>query len=147
MQECEGLQTSADYDLLAKAALDARASAYCPYSNFAVGAALLAKSGKIYRGCNIENASYPVTNCAERTALFAAVAAGEREFTAIAIAGGKNGAPPDQFTAPCGVCRQALREFNAGDLTVILVKSQSEQEIYTLEQLLPAGFGPQNLMP
>ena len=117
---------------------------YTPYSNFKVGAALLTKSGKIYTGCNIENASYTPTNCAERTAFFKAVSEGERDFTAIALCGGLNGVVKD-YCAPCGVCRQVMREFCKPDFKIILVKSEEEWKIYTLSQLLPEGFGPENL--
>ena len=94
---------------LSEAALDVRKKAYCPYSGFAVGAALLAKSGEIYTGVNIENAAFTPTNCAERTAFFTAIAKGERDFVAVAIAGGKAGEEPEDFCAPCGVCRQVMR--------------------------------------
>jgi cytidine deaminase len=101
---------------LAVLALRARETAYCPYSGFAVGAALLAKSGEIYTGVNIENAAFTPTNCAERTAFFTAIAKGERDFVAVAIAGGKAGEEPEDFCAPCGVCRQVMREFCGDDL-------------------------------
>ena len=125
----------------AKAQLD---YSYAPYSHFHVGAALLAKNGNIYTGCNIENAAYTPTNCAERTAFFKAVSEGERDFTAIALCGGLNGVVKD-YCAPCGVCRQVMREFCKPDFKIILVKSEEEWKIYTLSQLLPEGFGPENL--
>ena len=125
---------------LAQAALDARQNAYCPYSHFAVGAAVLAKSGKIYAGCNIENATQGPGVCAERAALYKAVSEGEREFLAIAIAGGPEGREPDGFCPPCGVCRQALAEFCAGEMPVILVKNSEETEVYRLKELFPLAF-------
>ena len=125
---------------LARAALDARQKAYCPYSHFAVGAAVLVKSGKIYTGCNIENATQGPGVCAERAALYKAVSEGEREFLAIAIAGGPEGREPDGFCPPCGVCRQALAEFCAGEMPVILVKNPEETQVYRLEELFPLAF-------
>lgn len=125
---------------LARAALDARQKAYCPYSHFAVGAAVLVKSGKIYTGCNIENATQGPGVCAERAALYKAVSEGEREFLAIAIAGGPEGEEPDGFCPPCGVCRQALAEFCAGEMPVILVKNPEETQVYRLEELFPLAF-------
>lgn len=125
---------------LARAALDARQKAYCPYSHFAVGAAVLVKSGKIYTGCNIENATQGPGVCAERAALYKAVSEGEREFLAIAIAGGPEGEEPDGFCPPCGVCRQALAEFCAGEMPVILVKNPEKTQVYRLEELFPLAF-------
>ncbi len=119
---------------------------YTPYSNFKVGAALLTKSGKIYTGCNIENASYTPTNCAERTAFFKAVSEGVRDFQAICIVGGKNG-KLTEYTAPCGVCRQVMMEFcNPKIFQIILAVDKERYEIYTLEELMPLGFGPLNLV-
>ena len=119
---------------------------YTPYSNFKVGAALLTKSGKIYTGCNIENASYTPTNCAERTAFFKAVSEGVRDFQAICIVGGKDG-KLTEYTAPCGVCRQVMIEFcNPMPLQIILAVDKERYEIYTLEELMPLGFGPLNLV-
>lgn len=119
---------------------------YTPYSNFKVGAALLTKSGKIYTGCNIENAAYGPSNCAERTAFFKAVSEGEREFTAICIVGGKEGILTD-YTAPCGVCRQVMMEFcSPKDFQIILAKDKENYQIFTLEELVPMGFGPGNLL-
>lgn len=123
---------------LIRSALDAQQRAYCPYSNFPVGAALRAASGKIYQGVNVENASYGLTNCAERVAAGAAVAAGERDFTAIAVAS-RGG------VTPCGACRQFLAEF-APDLPIVMVNSLNRNEVHeaTLAQLLPGRFeGPQ----
>lgn len=126
---------------LIREALKARENAYAPYSGFAVGAALLSVSDKIYHGCNVENASYPATNCAERTALFSAVASGEREFKAIAIVGGVKGESPTQLCYPCGICRQVLSEFASPDTFIVLVaKSETEFEEYLLRDLLPYGF-------
>ncbi len=119
---------------------------YTPYSNFKVGAALLTKSGKIYTGCNIENASYTPTNCAERTAFFKAVSEGIRDFQAICIVGGKDG-KLTEYTAPCGVCRQVMMEFcNPKTFQIILAVDKERYEIYTLEELMPLGFGPLNLV-
>ena len=116
---------------------------YTPYSNFKVGAALLTKSGKIY---NIENASYTPTNCAERTAFFKAVSEGVRDFQAICIVGGKDG-KLTEYTAPCGVCRQVMMEFcNPKTFQIILAVDKERYEIYTLEELMPLGFGPLNLV-
>lgn len=118
---------------------------YVPYSNFKVGAALLAKNGKIYTGCNIENAAYGPTNCAERTAFFKAVSEGERKFQAICIVGGKDGVLTE-YAAPCGVCRQVMMEFcSPEEFQIILATSLNQYEIFTLKELLPFGFGPANL--
>ena len=119
-------------------AVEARKKAYAPYSAFRVGAALLGKSGKIYTGCNVENAAYTPTNCAERTAVFKAVSEGEKEFSAIAIVGGK-GETLAKFCAPCGVCRQVLAEFCAPDFRVIL-GTPANIKAYTLAELLPCSF-------
>lgn len=130
---------------LIRLALEAREMAYVPYSKYKVGAALLSKSGKVYQGCNIENASYTPTNCAERTAFFKAVSEGEREFDAIAIVGGYAGAPAD-YAYPCGVCRQVMMEFcNPKEFRVITAISEEEYIDKTLEEMLPHGFGPKNL--
>lgn len=119
---------------------------YTPYSNFKVGAALLAKNGEIFTGCNIENASYTPTNCAERTAFFKAVSEGVREFRAICIVGGKDG-KLTEYTAPCGVCRQVMMEFcDPKTFQIILAVNKERYEIYTLEELMPLGFGPLNLV-
>ena len=141
-----------DYKELIRSAFQARKRAYTPYSRFQVGAALLAKNGTVYQGCNIENASYPATNCAERTAFYKAVSEGVREFQAIAIVGGSVLYPKTaeetqcaDLCSPCGICRQVMREFCKPDFKIILVKSEEEWKIYTLSQLLPEGFGPENL--
>ena len=129
-------------ELIALAA-QARKMAYAPYSGFRVGAALLGKSGKVYTGCNVENAAYTPTNCAERTAVFKAVSEGEREFSAIAIVGGKGDEVAD-FCAPCGVCRQVLAEFCDKDFPIELGKPESYR-VYTFEELLPFSFGKADL--
>lgn len=112
---------------------------YAPYSHFHVGAALLTNDGKIYTGCNIENAAYGPSNCAERTAIFKAVSEGERNFTAIAIVGGPDGKIKD-FCPPCGVCRQVLSEFCKKDFKIILANDKSEVKEFTLAELLPESF-------
>lgn len=118
---------------------------YVPYSHFKVGAALLAKGGEIYTGCNIENAAYTPTNCAERTAFFKAVSEGIKEFEAICVVGGKEGILTD-FASPCGVCRQVMMEFCDPDtFQIIMALSRENYEVYTLRELLPRGFGPDNL--
>ena len=116
---------------LIEQALTARTFSYSPYSHFQVGAALLTKDGKIYSGCNIENAAYGPSNCAERTAIFKAVSEGQLEFAAIAITG--------------GVCRQVMMEFCEPDFEIIVAKSETEYKVYTLKELLPEGFGRANL--
>lgn len=128
---------------LVKKALEAQKFSYSPYSSFQVGAALLTKSGKIYTGCNIENAAYSPTNCAERTAFFKAVSEGETKFEAIAIVGSPKDVKEDEreYCAPCGVCRQVMAEFcNIKDFKVILGKSEDDYKIYTLEEVLPLAF-------
>lgn len=118
---------------------------YAPYSNFKVGAALLAKNGTIYGGCNIENAAYTPTNCAERTAFFKAVSEGVKEFQAICIVGGMDG-KLTEYTSPCGVCRQVMVEFcNPDEFEIILAVEKEDYQIYKLKELLPLGFGPGNL--
>lgn len=117
----------------------ARSNSYAPYSGFSVGAALLCADGTVLSGCNVENASYSVTCCAERSALFAAVSAGKRQFTALAVVGGRRGQAPDSFFTPCGVCRQALAEFCATGFP-ILVWDGAETRRYTLGDLLSCGF-------
>ena len=139
---------TADAPKLIELAFAARKQAYAPYSGFAVGAALLCESGKIYTGCNIESASFTPTNCGERTAFFKAISEGERNFSAIAIVGGpkEKDAGEVDFCSPCGVCRQVMREFcKPEDFQVILAASPQEYQVYTLEQLLPLSFGPGNL--
>lgn len=133
---------------LVEVAIDARREAYSPYSGFSVGAALLAASGRIYKGCNIECAAFTASNCAERTAFFKAISCGEREFESIAIVGGRFGQEISTLCAPCGVCRQVMVEFcMPRDFKVLLARSASIRGIreFTLEQLLPVSFGPGDL--
>ena len=129
-----------NYNELCRLASAAMKKAYCLYSGYSVGAALLTKNGKVYTGCNIENASFTPTVCAERTAFFKAVSEGEREFEAIAVAGGKNGVISGVFP-PCGVCRQVMAEFCPSEFKVLFVKSEGEFEEHTLGELLPCSFG------
>ncbi len=124
---------------LIKKAFEVRENAYVPYSHFKVGAALLAASGRVYTGCNVESASYGGTNCAERTALFKAVSEGEREYKAIAVVG-----DPATYTFPCGICRQVLMEFGT-DLEVIVARTENDYKVFTLDELLPHSFTPQDL--
>ncbi len=126
-------------------AIDAMKNTYSPYSHHHVGAALLTKNKKVYKGCNIENAAFSPTNCAERTAFFKAISEGETEFSAIAIVGGKDGILKD-FCSPCGVCRQVMREFvDPKSFLVILARSEEDYLIFFLEELLPLSFGPEHL--
>ena len=126
--------------MLIKLAMEARGKSYCPYSGFAVGAALQTKEGKIYQGCNIDNAAFTPTNCAERTAFFKAVSEGEKEFCRIAIVGGKKDGVLE-LTSPCGVCLQVMQEFCDPDaFEVILATAEEKYEILKLRQLLPYGF-------
>lgn len=128
-----------------RAALAATKLSYAPYSRFNVGAAVRAASGRVYVGANVENASYGATNCAERSAIFAAVMAGERRIVALAVAGGANGQVTGYCT-PCGVCRQVMREFaDPKELVVYVAKSETDFKAFTLEELLPESFGPDNL--
>lgn len=129
---------------LLKLALEAREHAYIPYSNFAVGAALLAKSGKVYTGCNIESATHTPTCCAERTAFFKAVSEGEREFERIAVVGAKGGSTPTELCPPCGVCRQVMREFCDDDFVIVL-GTPDDVHTYTLAEILPLGFSGKNI--
>lgn len=130
---------------LIEQAVDAMHRAYAPYSHFKVGAALLAKNGRVYQGCNIENAAYTPSNCAERTAFFKAVSEGVKEFEAICIVGGKDGVLSG-FTAPCGVCRQVMTEFcDPKEFKIILADGTGHYETFTLEELFPMGFGPADL--
>lgn len=130
---------------LIRQAIGAMEHAYTPYSNFRVGAALLGSNGKIYQGCNIENAAYTPCNCAERTAFFKAVSEGTKEFEAICIVGGKDGILTE-FTAPCGVCRQVMMEFcDPCKFQIILATDEEHYQIFTLKEMLPMGFGPGNL--
>ena len=131
---------------LIELACKGREQAYTPYSGFRVGAALLTRSGTVYLGCNIENASYGPTNCAERTAFFKAVSEGEREFEAIAIVGGPGEGRTGEMCAPCGVCRQVMMEFcDPKTFRIILENGGGKVRTFLLEELLPLGFGPDNL--
>ncbi|MEW5958109.1 MAG: cytidine deaminase, partial [Chloroflexota bacterium] len=129
--------TSSRWDELIQQAIEARAYAYAPYSHYKVGAALLTTDGKIYKGCNIENASYGPSNCAERTAIFKAVSEGERQFEVMAVVTTDGG-------SPCGVCRQVMREF-APNLTVLIGDLAGNYRVFSLPELLPHSFGPGNL--
>ncbi len=131
---------------LIKTALEMRKMSYTPYSHFNVGAALLSKDGQIYTGCNIENAAFTPTNCAERTAFFKAVSEGVKDFAAIAIAGGPDGSDPVDFCPPCGVCRQVMSEFCHDDFQIIMAKSENEYKIVTLPESVPDRFGPKDLL-
>ena len=139
--------TGAELVILAK---EGMGRAYAPYSHCTVGAALLTAQGNVYLGCNIENAAYGPTNCAERTAFFKAISEGEREFSAIAIVGGKDGVIEGVF-APCGVCRQVMREFCDPETFLVLLGHRDAAgalvyDEYTLSELLPLGFGPENVL-
>lgn len=125
---------------LIRAAVEARKTAYVPYSNFPVGAAVLVEDGSIYTGCNIENASFGATNCAERTAIFSAVAEGHRTVKAIAVIG-----DTQAYTYPCGICRQVILEFAAEDIKVIIAKNEDEYITKTLEEILPGPFSKKDL--
>ncbi len=126
-----------DYQSLIAKAMEARKQAYAPYSDFAVGAALLGKSGRVYTGCNVENASYGLSTCAERVAVFKAVSEGERDFAAIAVV-------TEKGVTPCGACRQVLMEFG-GNIQVIVADAAGEYRVLTLRDLLPDAFTPENL--
>lgn len=130
---------------LIRMALAARERAYAPYSDFMVGAALRAEDGRIFTGCNVENSAFTPTSCAERTALFKAVAEGVTEFTDIAVVGSRRGEVNEQITSPCGVCRQALFEFGGPELNVIMAKTPEDFIERSMDELLPFGFGPSNV--
>lgn len=135
--------TKINEKLLIEQAFEAQKMSYTPYSNFRVGAALLGTNDKIYLGCNIENAAYTPTNCAERTAFFKAVSEGQHTFTAIAIVGNKDGIAMGEgdYCAPCGVCRQVMAEFcDPKTFKIYLAKSLDDYKEFTLEELLPLGF-------
>ena len=130
-----------DYGKLIRAALSARENAYVPYSHFKVGAAVLTEDGEIVSGCNVENASYGATNCAERTAIFTAVAMGKKKVMAVAVVGDTNA-----YTYPCGICRQVIVEFaGSGDIPVIIAKSEMDYMVKTLEEILPGAFTKDSL--
>ena len=124
---------------LIELAMEAMTHAYVPYSGFKVGAALLTKAGKVYTGCNIENAAYGPSNCAERTAFFKAVSEDEREFAAIAVVGGRDGVVTDIFP-PCGICRQVMQEFCTPDFMIYMGRGDGTYEAVRLDTLLPYGF-------
>lgn len=135
-----------DAELLLKMANDARQNSYVPYSHFSVGAALLLKDGTIITGCNIENASFGPTICAERCAIFKAVSEGKKEFAAIAVAGSPEGEDISQYSYPCGVCRQVMREFTNPDEFIVYVLGPEGAYIEKkLSEILPYSFGPENL--
>jgi len=142
LKEINELVTRSVIKNLIRHAIQAMENAYVPYSGFRVGSALMTMKQKIYTGCNIENAAFSPTNCAERTAFFKAISEGERDFVAIAIVGGKDGFLRE-YCPPCGVCRQVIREFvDPGRFLVILAKSEEDYAVYFLEELLPLSFGP-----
>ena len=128
------------YEELIYRALEARKNAYCPYSNFAVGAAVLTKKGKIYTGCNVENASYPNGICAERTAISKAISEGERDFVAVAIASAS-----EKMAYPCGMCRQFINEFASDELKIYLVNNENKVMLETFNELFPHGFSRKDL--
>lgn len=131
-------ETDREWGKLIRQAMDAREHSYSPYSLFRVGAALLCRGGRVYTGCNIENKAFGPTNCAERTAIFKAVSEGEREFSAIAIVGGKD---ETVWCYPCGVCRQVMAEFcDPEKFLIVCARSEKEYKVYTLSELLPEMF-------
>ena len=137
--------TELDRGKLIRQALEVQESAYAPYSEYYVGAAVLAASGKTYVGANVENASYPAGMCAERNAIGAAVCGGERRLVALAVCGGPEGEPAG-YCPPCGICRQAMREFcDPADFRVIEARAPGDYRVHTLDALLPESFGPQSL--
>ncbi len=129
-----------NYKELIKIALEYRERAYIPYSNFKVGAAVLFDSGNIYGGCNIENASFGATNCAERTAIFKGISEGEKEIKAVAVVGDLN-----SYTYPCGICRQVIAEFGNMDIKVILAKNENDYIVKDLSEVLPGAFTKEDL--
>ena len=130
---------------LIRQALAAREKAYAPYSNFLVGAALRAADGRVFTGCNVENAAFTPTSCAERSALFHAVSQGVTQFTDIAVVGVRRGEVNELITSPCGVCRQALFEFGGPELNVIMARTPDDFIERSMDELLPFGFGPANV--
>lgn len=134
--------TDNERNALFSQASDARANSYSPYSGYSVGAALLCSDGTVYTGCNIENAAYTPTVCAERTAFFKAVSSGKRDFCAIAVVGGKDGV---EFCTPCGVCRQVMAEFCNTETFEIICNTENGLRSFKLKELLPGSFGPANL--
>ena len=134
--------TDNERNALFSQASDVRANSYSPYSGYSVGAALLCSDGSVYTGCNIENAAYTPTVCAERTAFFKAVSSGERACCAIAVARGKDGV---EFCTPCGVCRQVMTEFCNTETFEIICNTENGLRSFKLKELLPGSFGPANL--
>ncbi len=132
--------TKAEIDKLIETAKKMREKAYCPYSRYAVGAALLTEDSEIFCGCNVENASSPAGICAERVAFSSAVASGKRKFKGIAICGGKEHENPTDFAYPCGICRQVMSEFCDRNFVIIVAADKSNFKIYSLEELLPYSF-------
>lgn len=130
-----------EYKELVKKAIKAREKAYVPYSKFKVGAAVVTEDGSVYEGCNIENASYGATNCAERTAIFKAISEGHREINAIAVVGDMS-----TFTTPCGICRQVIAEFASKDLKIIIIKNEDEYMVKNLDDILPGAFTKEDLL-
>lgn len=144
--ECADELTREVIQELIDKAIRARKNSYAPYSNYQVGAALLTTGGQIITGCNIENAAYGPSNCAERTAFFKAISEGNRDFRAIAIVGSPKGDVLTQYAYPCGVCRQVMMEFcNPAVFQIIVAQSKEDYRVMTLLELLPEGFGPENL--
>ena len=129
-----------DYKIIISKALEARENAYVPYSNFKVGAAVITEDGSVYTGCNIENASYGATNCAERTAIFKAVSEGHKRIKAIAVVGDTK-----NYTYPCGICRQVIEEFAEENIKILVVKNESDYLVKTLEEILPGAFSKKDL--
>lgn len=130
-----------NYDILIQKAIEVREMAYAPYSDFKVGAAVLMEDGKIFTGCNVENASFGATNCAERTAVFTAVAEGYKVIKAVAVIG-----DPEGYTYPCGICRQVIVEFAEGpQMPIIIIKNKDEYIVKTLEEILPGSFTKKDL--
>ncbi len=145
-EECEEKLSQETIQKLIAEAATARQKAYAPYSHYQVGAALLTGDGQIITGCNIENAAYGPSNCAERTAFFKAVSEGVRDFRAIAVVGSPEGDMLTQYAYPCGVCRQVMMEFcHPEKFQIIVAQSEEAYRVMTLRQLLPEGFGPENL--
>ncbi|MDD3839105.1 MAG: cytidine deaminase [Clostridia bacterium] len=136
----DGSEIMIDNYGLIKMANEARKSSYSPYSNFKVGAAVLTSNGNIYTGCNVENASFGATNCAERTAIYKAVSEGEREIRAIAIVGDSQ-----ELTFPCGICRQVIFEFSNKDTLVIVAKSDGTYKIFNISELIPFSFSKKDI--
>lgn len=134
-----------DKNNLIKAAINSRKNAYAPYSGYTVGAAVLGEDGKIYSGCNIENASYPAGICAERTAIFKAISEGNRKIKAIALSAARGGENPKNYPSPCGICRQVMSEFADEDMPVLLAINEEDYKEYTLAELLPLGFTSKDL--